>query len=547
LSYVDAYHCTKTEKIHVVERTNGGERVFRVYPAEYIAYYPDQKGKYTSIFGDQLEKIQCNTRTDFKRELGRIGNNRIFERDIKPISRCLETNYKGIDAPTLFTAFFDIETGFCKERGFAPPEDPFNPITAITVYLNWLDKLVTVAIPPPTLNIGEANELCKEYSDTYLFTNEIEMLNVFLELIKDADVVSGWNSETFDIPYTVNRIIRTMSKNDTRRFCLWDQLPKKREFERYGNNNETYDLTGRVHLDYMQLYIKYNYEERHSYSLDAIGEYEIGERKVPYEGSLDQLYNNDFKKFIAYSRQDVALLDKLDKKLKFISLANEIAHENTVLLPQTMGAVAVTEQAIINEAHNRNLIVHSRVRTNHGDEPEEKEKVAGAYVARPLKGISRWVASIDLNSLYPSVFRALNMAPETIVGQIRQDITEKMIQERLTKVKGQRKKSFADAWEGKFSSWEYDLVIERDRATKLTIDWETGESSVMTGAEIYNLVFSPDSKLILSANGTFFTTEKVGVIPGLLERWYSERKKLQAVLKQWEQLQVGIEIPERLR
>ena len=113
-------------------------------------------------------------------------------------------------------------------------------------------------------------------------------------------------------------------------------------------------------MDSLELYRKYTYEERHSYRLDAIGEMEVGERKTVYEGTLDQLYNNDFKTFIEYNRQDVALLDKLDKKLKFIDLSNELAHANTVLLQTTMGAVAVTEQAIVNEAHRRGMQVPGR-------------------------------------------------------------------------------------------------------------------------------------------------------------------------------------------
>jgi len=127
---------------------------------------------------------------------------------------------------------------------------------------------------------------------------EEDLLSTFLDLIEDADILSGWNSEGYDIPYCVNRITKVLSKDDTRRFCLWNQLPKKREFERFGASNITFDTIGRVHMDYMQLYRKYTYEERHSYSLDAIGEHELQERKTNYEGTLDQLYNNDFKKLL---------------------------------------------------------------------------------------------------------------------------------------------------------------------------------------------------------------------------------------------------------
>ena len=148
------------------------------------------------------------------------------------------------------------------------------------------------------------------------------------------------------------------------------------------------------------MYRKYTYSETHSYRLDAIGEAEIGEKKTVYEGTLDELYKNDFKTFIEYNRQDVALLDKLDKKLKFIDLSNELAHANTVLLQTTMGAVAVTEQAIINEAHGRGLQVPNRVKHDR-----ETATAAGAYVAFPKKGLHKWIGSMDLNSLYPSVIR----------------------------------------------------------------------------------------------------------------------------------------------
>ena len=151
------------------------------------------------------------------------------------------------------------------------------------------------------------------FENTFIFKSEKELLVTFLTIIEDADVLSGWNSEGFDIPYTTMRITKVLSKDDTRRLCLWNQLPKQRMFERFGAEQETYDLVGRVHMDYMQLYRKYTYEERHSYSLDAIGEYELDERKIAYEGTLDQLYNKDFPKFIDYNRQDTMLLAKLDK------------------------------------------------------------------------------------------------------------------------------------------------------------------------------------------------------------------------------------------
>jgi DNA polymerase elongation subunit (family B) len=300
-------------------------------------------------------------------------------------------------------------------------------------------------------------------------------------------------------------------------------MPKKREYEKYGKAAVTYDLVGRVHLDSLELYRKYTYEERHTYRLDAIGEMEIGESKTVYEGTLDQLYNNDFKKFIEYNRQDCALLDKLDKKLKFLDLANTLAHECTVLLQTTMGAVAVTEQAIVNEAHHRGLIVPSRpVR-----DEDANNQAAGAYVAYPKKGLHDWIGSMDINSLYPSAIRALNMGPETIVGQLRQDRTDQFIQEQMLV----HKKSFASAWEGMFGSLEYEAVMRQDKAYEITIDWQNGDQDVLSAAEVYRLIFESNQPWIISANGTIFTYENEGIIPGLLKRWYAERKDMQKKLK----------------
>lgn len=520
--YIDAIWDREKDVVRVVERDQEKGRIYQEYPARYIFYYPDLKGKYRSIYGDSLSRVATKSYKDFIKEQKIYSNHKLFESDINPVFRVLEEQYLGQESPKLNIAFFDIEVDFDPERGYASPEDAFMPITAIAVHLQWLDTMVCLAIPPKTLTMEQAQEQVKDFPNTYLFKSEAELLETFLTLIEDADVVSGWNSEGFDIPYTVNRVTKVLSKEDTRRFCLWNQFPKKREYEKYGKTAVTYDFVGRVHLDSLELYRKYTYEERHSYRLDAIAEYELGETKTVYEGTLDQLYNNDFKKFIEYNRQDCALLDKLDKKLKFIDLANTIAHENTVLLQTTLGAVAVTEQAIINEAHHRGMIVPSRTRKDeHGD-----TQAAGAYVAYPKKGLHDWIGSMDINSLYPSVIRALNMGPETIVGQLRQDYTKSEIEEKMA-----QGMSFAAAWEGKFGTVEYDLVMSQDKAQEVIVDWENGDTNIMSGAEIYQLIFESNKPWMLSANGTIFTYEMEGIIPGLLARWYKERKELQAKLK----------------
>ena len=188
-----------------------------------------------------------------------------------------------------------------------------------------------------------------------------------------------------------------------------------------------------------------------------------------------------------------------------------------------MGAVAVTEQAIINEAHERGMVVPNRQQRLTDNDTQ----AAGAYVAYPKKGIHEWIGSVDINSLYPSAIRALNMGPETIIGQLRPVMTDRYIKEKID-----GKSSFAMAWEGLFGSLEYTAVMEQHRGTEITIDWQDGNETVHSAAEIWSMIFDNNQPWMLTANGTIVTYERKGIIPGLLERWYAERRDMQAKKKE---------------
>jgi DNA polymerase elongation subunit (family B) len=533
MSYVDAWFDRENDVIKVVERNKKNEREFRDIPVKHTFYVKDPKGKFQSIYGDPVSRVVCKSTKELRKEQAINSGKQLFESDINPIFVTLSEHYLNQDPPKLNVAFFDIEVDFDPERGYASPDDAFMPITAIAVYLQWMETMVCLAVPPKGVKMDEAEKMVEGLGNVMLFDNEADLLKTFLDLIQDADVLSGWNSEGFDIPYTVNRVTKVLSKDDTRKFCLFNQFPKRREYEKYGRQAVTYDFIGRVHLDSLELYRKYTYEERHTYRLDAIAEYELGKRKTQYEGTLDQLYNNDFRTFVEYNINDCKLLDDLDKKLKFMDLANTLAHECTVLLQTTMGAVAVTEQAIINESHRRGFQVPNRPKMDE----REDNAAAGAYVAYPKEGIHDWIGSLDINSLYPSAIRALNMGPETIIGQLRQTMTKEFIDTQMAK-----NKSFAASWEGIFGSLEYTAVMNKEIGTEITIDWEGGDSDVLSAAEVYRLIFESNQPWVLSANGTIFTYEKEGIIPGLLKRWYAERKEMQAKLK--EAINAGNKIEE---
>lgn len=538
--YIDALHFRKDEIVRVVERVNG-ERVIKEYTPDWHFYIDDPRGTHKTIYGKPVKKIVPHNQTERAKMLKQFGGNK-HESDINIVMRCLENEYLNCNDPNMHVAFFDIEVDFDPENGYSEPADALTPVTSIAVYMQWIGQMVCLAVPPKGVSIDEANKIAEEVGDTIIFENEKDLLKAFLDLVEDADVLSGWNSEAYDIPYTVNRIIKKLGKNETRRLCLWDEKPKLRKFERGSKELPTYDLVGRCHLDYMQLYKKYNYEERHSYALNAIAEAELNEQKVDYPGTLDQLYNQDFKKFLQYNIQDTMLLHRLDVKLQYIDLCSTIAHANCVLMPTTMGTVAMIDQAAVIEAHQRGLVVPNKVR-HDGD-----VRAAGGWVATPKKGTQKWVGSADLNSLYPSVIRALNMSPETIIGQVDLSETENTINAFEAQAK---RNTFAMWWNDRFCPLEMENFFENNKDKKLTLRFENGDTYTVTGSELRKIIFEGGNPWAISANGTIFRYDVEGVIPGLLTRWYSERKFLKSFgaayhLTRLNEKEKGLVVPSNL-
>ena len=561
MSYIDAYHDVNKNVIHVNERDKDGKRILQEYSPNYSFYFSDAYGKHTSIYGEKCSRFYSHSQKTFKKEVGSHRNSgvNLFESDIKPAFKVLEEYYRGQEGPNLNICFFDIEVDFDKERGFAPPDDPFNEITAISLYNKWEDVCYCLVKAPSEMPDAVAQGICDQFENTILCRTEEEIIRIFLELIEDADVLSGWNSEGFDIPYIVGRIKKILGNEFARKLCLWGVMPKGRKFERYGKEQLTYDLVGRVHLDYLNLYRKYTYSELPSYSLDAVGEHELNERKVAYQGSLDDLYHNDFKTFIEYSRQDTMLLARIDDKNKFITLTNAIAHENCVLFATTMGAVGLSDNALVLETHDRGFVVPDRPKRDWNEvsydplfydlddeeaSPGQKKtkisrmeaiaimdkSIAGAYVAQPKKGLTPWVGSVDITSLYPSIIMALNISPETIYGQLDQTDMKEYLLDRIVN----QNMGLAQAWNGIFDIFEAKRVVDRSTEKVIFVtesNRKITNTLTLTGRELATYLADDENKLCLSANGTVFSYEQEGIIPGLLARWFDERKELQGKAK----------------
>ena len=540
MSYVSAF--IDDDEICVIERVDGN-RIIKKDKIEYVFYTLDQYGDFKTIFGDHCTKHVFENRQEFYGAMRQYPKENIYEHDVNPVFRYLSKNYNFDSMPTLNVAFYDIEVAFHAETRFSNPEKAENEIISFAVYQNWTDTMYMIALPPSTMSIEECESICERVQkDTgaqcIMVSSEAELLKCFLLLIDDSDVISGWNSESYDFKYIYNRLCKIIGKQYVKDLCIGGKEPKVKKVmnEKIKQFEEIYVPVGRVHLDYMNLYKKYTYNELSSYRLDNVAYVELDERKIDYPGTLDQLYKQDFEKFIRYNIKDTYLVKRIDDEKKFIDLTNLLAHNNGVLLDTTLGTVGITEQAIINQGHyysDEELIFPSK------PEREDNESgAAGAFVAPPKIGLRKLVAGNDINSLYPSVIRSLNMSPETLVGQINSDETEEHI---IEKVNNGEAESFAEAWQPFFNTFEFERVLN---GTNDPVKFEINRSEDVvetTCEKLKDMLYNTD-KYSVSANGTVFNREKKGVIPALLERWYSDRKGMQDLMQKWERLQAGIEI-----
>ncbi len=563
--YIDAKRIGNV--IKVSERDEHGARYIKSHSTPYIFYYQDNNGKFESINGDRLHRKRHTDRRAFYTDLKKYKKNNklIFESDVDPVNRLLEERYQMDDGPKLNISVLDIEVDKDPALGWSSINNPYAIINAITIRNKWENRSYTVAVPPQNLSMDEALALLVEednpdgfgamtMDDDYeLVASEEELLVRTIEIIEDADVLTGWNSEYYDLPMIIQRMriviggesIDKLAKEDgtvdhqfdpserskpfLKEFGLFGVLPTMRMVERFGKMEKTFQLSGRIHLDYLSLYRKFTFKELHQYNLDFILQLEIKESKVALGDALDVVYREKFRTFIAYNRQDVDGLSKLDDKKKMIELANSMAHSAGVTLEKTLGSVAIIEQALLRKLHRNGYIAFNK------PENEGGSVIPGAFVVKPIGGLYDWVWSIDLKSLYPSVIRAINISPEVIIGQFDLSKTEEKYMDLYIQYGGEsesaskRKEANAKAW-GHFTGvLEYHMVID-ETDDQLTMDIEGADESVAASAKEWKQIML-DNNWSISANGTVFDLSREGIVTQCMTQWYSERQEFQAKKK----------------
>jgi len=311
----------------------------------------------------------------------------------------------------------DIEV--FSEDGFPYPEQAEWPINGITVYDSIERVFYLFGLkhkPTDTWNQLKSDKAVKNLSITYFeFETEEDLLRSYLSHMHDHqyDLITGWNSEGFDLPYIVNRCNKLFGEKYTAKMLSPFGMINIREVTgTFGKTQQQIEVVGLPHLDYMQVYKKHTYTPREAYSLNFIGHAELGEKKLSYEeaGDLQDLYKSDYQKFLDYNVQDVNLIVRLEEKLGLFSLVYAMTYYTLSNFEDTMGTVKIWEQLIAKFLYNKNqtpLFRHQK---------KEDRDFEGAFVKEPVPGFYDWVVSSDLNSLYPHLEQQWNIGPETHVG-----------------------------------------------------------------------------------------------------------------------------------
>jgi len=371
----------------------------------------------------------------------------------------------------------DIEVG--SENGFPDPYEANEPITAICLtFLNG--KTWVFACGNYETQGDELYVKCKD---------EWTLCSKFMKLWQDQcpDVITGWNTKYFDIPYLVNRFRKILGEKEMKRLSPWNMIFDKKEFN---NNREmiSYDLIGIGSLDYIELYKWYapGGKSQESYRLDNIAQVELGEGKISYDefDNLHALYRLNHQKFIEYNIKDVALIIKLEDKLKLIELALTLAYDTKSNYNDVFAQTRMWDAMTYSYLLGQGIIVPPK--TKH----EKKSAFEGAYVKDPQVGLHDWVASFDLNSLYPHLMMQYNISPETLIQP--EDYSEEM------------RKILS-------SSVTVDKMLNKKVDT----------SGLVTAC--------------ITPNGQFFRLDKKGFFPSMLEEMYEDRKKFKKLYLQAKQ------------
>ena len=421
-------------------------------------------------------------------------NQKLHFHDMTPYQKFLVEKYGTNDEPstTQRELYFDIEI----EMGEALTEEYIKSAPKKVTSIAWYDRQVDQWGILILDSKGKMSHTKSKGKEIIPVRTEDELLMKFVERFReiDPDIIVGWNSDYFDIPYLYYRICNVLGEDIAR---YLSPIGYVRETPWY--KDQFIQIAGVESLDYMRLHKKFSWADEPSFKLDAIGEKYVGLNKIEYDGNLDKLFEEDPAKFIKYNFRDVEILKVLDEKLEYLSLVKNLAHKGKHNYSEVYANTKTQDGAISAYLLNKNIVPPAKERN-----PVKKESYAGGYLFCPKAGVYNYMFDEDLTSLYPSIIMTINIGKETMVGRIidADDRNNRLGLNDLLKM-----------------DHEGELLIENTKRKR---------TKILVG-ELINLI--QDMEMSISANGVFFRTDKESVLSTILKKWFDERVMYKGKMK----------------
>ena len=481
MSYRNIYYNSRAKKMTLFTWDKDGNPIREEYDYKPWLYVGTTGSKdAVSMFNTPLKKITFNTDFERRKYVADSGITKFFD-NLPCIQQFLVEKFWNVNETPEFSqiplkvAFIDIEVYSPGE--FPEPREAKAPINAITLYDTYTKIYNIWGTKPYTV---KQSDMVYHY-----FADEKEMMKDFIQFFElaDIDVFSGFNSESFDIPYIMNRINNILDSDWAKRMSPVGEVYSSDYVNRFGALTQKWKIQGISCIDYLEIYRKLIAKELPSFKLNYIAELELGEHKLEYEQSnLFDLADKDWERFIDYNIQDVVLLVKLDQKLKYLHILRLLAYAGLTDMESAMGTTAVTlgGMAIRCKYRDKKIMTFKR---------EGKGTYAGAFVIDPIKGFHSAIASFDANSLYPNTCITCNISPETKLGYIISDDNSDIVE--FQNVSGKLYK------------------IDKEKFYKLC----------------------KQEKMAVAANKIVYNQKIKGVLPEYMDYYYQARVKVKKVIK----------------
>lgn len=395
------------------------------YPTLFVT--SKSPSKYTTLEGQYVDEMKPGTikeTKEFVKKYEDVAGFNVYG-NTNYAYQYISDNYQddvNWDMEQIKVFTIDIETS--TEHGFPDIRSANEEILLITVK-DLHKKTVT------TFGYSPTGDLYNNYRDdvTYqAYTSELSMLKDFMIWWQQnyPDVITGWNTDFFDMPYLINRIGRELGETFAKKFSPWGIINQRNTFIK-GNEEQHYDISGISQLDYLELYKKYTYTKQESYRLDYIAQEELGDKKKENPGvDFKDFYTNHWQKFVEYNIHDVELVDKLEDKMRLLELHLTMAYNAKINFEDVYSQVRMWDTIIYNHLRKKNIVIPMKV-SNGGKDAQFE----GAYVKDPLIGQHKWMASFDLNSLYPHLIMQYNISPETLTHEKLSVTVDKLLNKEI--------------------------------------------------------------------------------------------------------------------